>query len=362
MINLSDIHAAKILIVDDLVANIRLLERMLLGAGYVVVSSTLNPTEVCELHRQNKYDLILLDLQMPVMDGFEVMEKLKEIETDDYLPVIVITAQPGHKLRALQAGAKDFVSKPFDLPEVLMRVHNMLEVRLLHKELHNYNELLEEKVRERTLELRETQLEVIQRLTSAMELHDNETGMHTIRIGLYCAVIGKAMGMNVHDCELLVDAGAMHDIGTIGIPDYILLKPEKLTTEEWDTMKTHTTIGATLLSSGRSELTRMGHLIALNHHERWDGSGYPNGLIGENIPIVAQICGICDDFDALTSERSYKKAWSVEQAIENITEGVNKHFSKSLVVMFLEALPELTEIKNQYSESMLELEDFRAEN
>src|SRR5665811_1309237 len=167
MISSSDILHGKVLIVDDQEANVILLERILRGAGYVSITSTMNPAEVCELHRNNRYDLILLDLQMPGMDGFQVLEGLKEIELDGYLPVIVITAQPGHKLRALQAGAKDFISKPFELAEVLARIHNVLEVRLLHKELHNYSEVLEQRVRERTADLQESYLETILAMTRA---------------------------------------------------------------------------------------------------------------------------------------------------------------------------------------------------
>ena len=163
MASSSDIHNASILLVDDMEANVRLLERMLRSAGYTSIASTMDPYEVCELHRKNRYDLILLDLQMPGMDGFQVMEGLKEIETGGYLSVLVITAQPGHKLRALQAGAKDFISKPFDLTEVLTRIHNMLEVRLLHKELHRYNDVLEQRVRERTADLQENYQETISR-------------------------------------------------------------------------------------------------------------------------------------------------------------------------------------------------------
>lgn len=350
MISSSDIYHANVLIVDDQAANVSLLERMLRGAGYVTIASTMNSQEVYELHRKNRYDLIVLDIQMPYFDGFQVMEGLQELETDGYLPVLVITAHPEHKLRALQAGAKDFIGTPLDLPEVLMRVYNILEVRLLYKELHHYNDLLEERVLERTQELREVQLEVVHRLTHVTELRDNETGLHIVRIGLFCAQMGEAMGMSKWQCELLLNASPMHDIGKIGIPDIILMKSAPLTPQEWEIMKTHTTIGAELLSEGRSELTRMGHLIALNHHERWNGSGYPRGIVGGDIPLVARICSVCDAFDALTSDRPYKRAWSVEKAAATIREQTEQHFDPKLVELFINILPHLVEIKRQYAE------------
>ncbi|NCO93149.1 MAG: two-component system response regulator [Armatimonadetes bacterium CG_4_10_14_3_um_filter_66_18] len=355
MVSSSSILNASLLIVDDLEANVRLLERMLHGAGYTSVASTMTPHEVCALHLEHRYDLIVLDLQMPDMDGFQVMEGLKEIETEGYLPVLVITAQPGHKVRALQAGARDFLSKPFDLPEVLTRVHNMVETRLLHKELRQHNDVLEERVRGRTQELRDTRLEVIHRLTRAAELRDYETGLHVVRIGLFCAQLGEALGLGSAECELLLNAAPMHDLGKIGIPDFILLKPDKLTPPEWEVMKTHTTLGAELLAEGQSELTQMGHLIALTHHERMDGSGYPRGVAGEDIPLVAQICGVCDVFDALTSARPYKSAWSVEEATASIQE--QRHFAPSLIDRFMQVLPRLADIKRRYAEPARDTSD-----
>jgi putative two-component system response regulator len=350
VIDSSDIHNAKVLIVDDQEANVRLLYRALSGAGYVCIASTTDSTEVCELHRKNNYDLILLDLTMPGMDGFEVMEALKAIEKDSYLPVLVVTAAQDEKVRALTAGAKDFVSKPFDLSEVLTRVYNLLEVRLLHKSLRQSNEALEKRVFERTRELRETQMEVIHRLTRATELRDDETGLHVVRMGLLCARLGEATGMSPAECELLLNAGPMHDIGKIGIPDRILLKPGRLTSAEWDVMKTHTTIGAELLADGQSELTRLGCVMALSHHERWDGSGYPRGLAGEEIPLFARICGLCDVFDALTSDRTYKKAWSLEDAATYIEEQAGQRFDPGLVNLFVQILPDLKETRRRYAE------------
>ena len=298
MKNSPDILNGKILIVDDQEVNILLLERMLRGAGYVSITSTMNPGEVCALHLKNRYDLILLDLQMPGMDGFQVMEGLKEIEPDGYLPVLVITAQPGHKLRALQAGAKDFISKPFELAEVLARVHNMLEVRLLHKELHNYNDMLEQQVRERTADLQESYLETIFTMTRAAEHKDEDIGTHVQRISYYSRELARMLSLDEEFVDKIFFASPMHDIGKIGIPDHILLKPGGLTVDEWEVMKGHALMGSKILGNSKSPFLRMGAEIALNHHERWDGGGYPNGRRVEAIPLAARIMNICDPFEA----------------------------------------------------------------
>jgi len=340
MISSSDILHGKILIVDDLEANILLLERMLVSAGYTSVASTIDPLEVCELHRKNRYDLILLDLQMPGMDGFQVMEGLKEIEPDGYLPVLVITAQPGHKLHALQAGAKDFIGKPFELAEVQARVRNMLEVRLLHKELHNYNDVLEQRVRERTADLQENYREAIFTMTRAAEHKDQYTGAHVQRIGYYSRELAKLLGQNEEFIDKIFFASPMHDIGKIGIPDHILLKPGRFTMDEWEVMKGHAAMGAAILGNGKSPYFRMGAEIALNHHERWNGTGYPNRKHGEEIPLAARIMNICDIYDALRSMRTYKPAFDHLKALNILTHGDDltqpEHFDPVILATFLQ--------------------------
>ena len=318
---LKDIYKAKILIVDDQEANVLLLDYLLKSAGYVDVTSTTDSRKVVELYRTHRYDLIILDLNLPHYSGFEVMQALKEFEVGGYLPVLALTADPAHKIRALDAGAKDFISKPFDNVEMLTRIHNMLEVRILYRTLHNYNEELEERVEARTEDLRESYREAIYTMTAAAEHKDEETGLHIQRIGLYCHALAEQMGLDSTFRENILYASPMHDIGKIGIPDHILLKPGPHTPEEWEIMKSHTTLGARILANKQSPYLRMGAEIALNHHERWDGSGYPNGLRGEAIPLSARIMNICDIYDALRSKRPYKAAFSHDQALHILRNG-----------------------------------------
>jgi len=351
------IRNARILIVDDLELNIKLLENLLAEAGYRQVYSTTDSRQVAQLYRELSPDLVILDLHMPHRNGFQVMEDLREIERDSYIPVLVLTGLPDHatRLRALEAGARDFLSKPFEHVEALTRIRNMIEVRLLHNEIREQNRILEEKVRQRTQQLRETQLEIVRRLGRAAEYRDNVTGMHVIRMSHYCAELARAIGWDEEACEMLLYASPMHDIGKIGIPDRILLKEGKLTPEEWEVMKSHATIGAELLSGSSSPLMQMAMEIALSHHEKWDGTGYPRGLKGEEIPLVGRIVALCDVFDALTTERPYKQAWSVEEVIAEIDRQSGKHFDPKLVEAFKSILPKILQIRERYTEKAAKL-------
>ncbi|MDZ4814070.1 MAG: response regulator [Pseudomonadota bacterium] len=340
VITAADILCGKVLIVDDQETNVLLLEQMLRAAGYLSINSTTDPRKVCALHLRDRYDLILLDLQMPGMDGFQVMEGLQKIETESYLPVLVLTAQPGHKLRALQAGAKDFISKPFDLAEVLSRVHNMLEVRLLHQALRTYNHVLEQRVRNRTAELQESYLETIFAMTRAAEHKDEDTGAHVQRISYYSRELATILGMNSEFVEHIFFASPMHDIGKIGIPDHILLKRGSLSPDEWEIMKEHAPMGAHILGNSKSRFLAMGAEIALNHHERWDGSGYPAGKRGDAIPIAARVMNICDIYDALRSKRPYKPAFDHAKSMQIIACGDGRirpeHFDPKVLAAFIQ--------------------------
>ncbi|MGZ3236292.1 MAG: HD domain-containing phosphohydrolase [Burkholderiaceae bacterium] len=321
MPTLYEIQNAKILIVDDQEANVKLLEHILTSSGYTTVTSTMDSRQVFDLYRQYRYDLIVLDLNMPYMNGFEVMESLKGIEKEGYLPVLVITAEPEKKLRALEIGARDFVSKPFDHVEVLTRIRNMLEVRLLHKKLHSYNDILEQLVQQRTADLRNSYREAIFTLTNAAEHKDEDTGLHIQRIGFYCQELAERLGMGSKFCDEIYYASPMHDIGKMAIPDHILLKPCGFTPDEWDIMKTHTSLGAEILAEKKSPYLKMGAEIALSHHECWNGDGYPNKLKGEAIPLPARIMTICDVYDALRSRRPYKQAFDHARTMHIIMNG-----------------------------------------
>lgn len=349
----TDLKNSRILIVDDEQANLTLIEKVLELDGYTNYISTSDSTRAIELYQQHQPHLILLDLNMPVFDGFDVMNQLAAIEQEDNFPsVLVLTAQVDRetRIRALNGGAKDYVHKPFDRVELLSRIRNQLEVRLLYETVQNQNSILEEKVAERTKELQATRLEVIHRLGLAAEYRDNETGLHIIRMSKVSAELAKAAGMDNEQCELILNASPMHDIGKLGIPDAVLLKPGKLDEQEWEIMQTHTRIGAEILSGGNTELLELARLIALTHHEKWDGSGYPEGLKGEDIPLAGRIVALADVFDALTSERPYKKAWSVEKAVDYIKEMSGSQFDPRLVDLFISILPEVQDISDRHRE------------
>lgn len=348
----SEIQDARILIVDDQQTNVDLLEQILSQAGFTSVLGITDSTEAVSLYQAFKPALVLLDINMPVMDGFQVMEGLEALEEESYTPVLVLTALQDEetRLRSLQSGAQDFLTKPFNTLEVITRIRNMLRIRLLHQKVALHNFTLERTVRERTWELYETRLEIVQRLGQAAEYRDNETGNHIIRMSKMCMHLGSLAGMNKEQKELLLQTSPMHDVGKIGIPDSILLKPGKLTADEWEKMKQHTMIGAKLLDGHSSELMLMAKSIALSHHEKWDGSGYPYGLQGVDIPLVGRIAALADVFDALTSSRPYKQPYPVEKALEIIKAGRGSHFDPELLDIFFLHFDDFLAIKDSLSD------------
>lgn len=341
---------AHILIIDDEPVNLKLLDKTLRSQEYRQLTLIEDPRKVLEIYQQQRVDLILLDINMPHLDGYQIMEQLKALHDPIMPPIVILTAQRSkdYLIRALNAGARDFITKPFDRNELLMRVHNLLEAQLAHRLLHDQKSTLEEMVRERTEEIQQTRLQIVQRLGMAAEYRDEETGGHILRMSYISALLAKAIGWNDNECELMLVASPMHDIGKIGIPDNILLKPGKFEAEEWRIMQTHADIGARLLDGDDSDLMSMARDIALSHHEKWDGSGYPQGLVGDDIPQSARIAALADVFDALTSERPYKKAWSVESAVDLIKENSGKHFDPQLVEVFLQNLTGIQEIRERF--------------
>ena len=328
---------ARILIVDDQEANVMLLERLLQTAGYDNFVSTKDPRQVLPIFSQFQPDLILLDLMMPFLDGYSVMQQLgPRIPEDDYLPILVLTAEVNAeaKQKALSTGAKDFLTKPLDATEVLLRIRNLLETRYLHRRLQNQNHLLEEKVREKTRELEEARIEILDRLARASEYREDPTGEHPKRVGELSAALAHATRLPKAQVELIRQAATLHDVGKIGVPDALLRKPTELTPEEFEQVKVHASLGAQILSGTQVPLLQLAEEIALYHHEHWDGTGYAN-LKGEAIPLAARIVAVADTFDVLTHDRPYQRALSKSDALAELAGQSGRYFEPRLVDAFL---------------------------
>jgi putative two-component system response regulator len=322
---------AKILIVDDEPLNLKVLKQVL--QDDYRLSFAKNGVDALELVKKERPGLILLDVMMPGMTGFEVCRQLKSDPDTHTIPVIFVTAlaDEADESEGFNAGGVDYINKP--ISPALVRARVKTHLSLVHID-----------------ELKNTHLELIQRLGRAAEFKDNETGMHVIRMSHVSGRIALEMGMDAGFAEQLVHAAPMHDIGKIGIPDHVLLKPGKLDDEELAIMRTHPQLGAEILDKSNSQLIRLAHTVALYHHEKWDGSGYPFGLKGEEIPIEARIVAVADVFDALLSKRPYKEAWPVEKAVEEIKSQINRHFDPQVVAAMLSCLPALIAINAKWRE------------
>lgn len=362
----------RILVVDDESSNRDLLTKMLKALGYYVDSAIDGLKALDQL--KIGYDLILLDVMMPGMDGFEVVRKIRSGSEYKDIPICMVTGLAGRedRLRAVEAGANDFIVKPFDMMELKIRTHSMLVEKESREALKRYQSELEETVAKRTKDLQHAlqakeeaqrktylaQLETIERLAMAAEHRDKETSFHIKRVSRYSYLIAKKLGLSSEECELVLNATPMHDVGKIGIPDAILLKAGKLSTSEFEIMKKHTEIGALILSGSFSDLLRAGEIIARSHHERWDGSGYPLGLSGANIPLWGRITALADVFDALTSKRPYKDAYSNEMAVQIMKEARGVFFDPRLLDIFMENLTEVFAIQKQYMDPSADYSDY----
>lgn len=302
----------------------------------------------------NEAGVVLVDFDMPHPNGLEFIEEFRRIPGNADVPVIMITglAEREIRYRALELGAADFLTKPVDVPEFRARMRNMLALSDGRKKLADRARWLASEVQRATTDIIAREKETITRLMRAAEFRDNETGMHILRMGHFSAEIGRALGMPEAECETLLMATPMHDIGKVATPDRILLKPGKLDADEWDIMKQHTIAGYEILKESQSELLQTAAQIALSHHEKFDGTGYPHGLKGEKIPLCARICAVSDVFDALTSERPYKRAWPVEEAISELDRLSGTHFDPLLIRAFHEALPNVLGIKERYCDEL----------
>ncbi len=356
MIPIADqmLRAARILIVDDNETNVELIRALLEEDGYDNLESTTSSLDGLALYlgAPDSFDLILLDLRMPDLDGLGFIAAIREARPDIAHPVIILSAQADQRSReqALSAGVRDYLTKPVVVWEVLHRVRNALSLQLLWRQTEALNRDLEERVMRRTVELEETRREVIRRLATAGEFRDNDTGQHVERMSQYAYVLARGAGMADQDARALRDAAPLHDIGKIAMPDAILLKEGPLTDDEWVTMRRHAEIGGAILDGSGFALLELAREIAVSHHERWDGSGYPLGLAGQDIPLSGRIVAVADVFDALTSQRPYKRAWSIEEALGFLKDNAGKLFDPGLVAQFEASLPEMLAIRNRLAD------------
>ena len=354
----------RILVVDDEAINRELLEAILTGTGYEIETAADGFEALAKLKLD--IDLVLCDLMMPGMDGFEVVQKIREGADNADVPICMVTSLSGReqRLRAVEAGANDFIAKPVDRFEVGIRVRALLKIKEAQDELKRYQSGLEETVERRTTALREAlqemsaahretyeaHVETIERLAVAAEYKDEDTANHISRMSQYAHIVAVELKLPPKQCEIILHSSPMHDVGKLGIPDGILLKPGKLDAAEWEVMKTHATIGGRILAGSSSALLQIGEVIALTHHEKWDGSGYPNGLSGEGIPIEGRITAIADVFDALTSQRPYKDAFPVEKSLSIVEEGRGSHFDPVIHDAFTNQLDAILSKRKEYSD------------
>lgn len=369
-----DVSAARILIVDDEPINVKVVCRYLREAGYRNCNATNDSTTAVDLIRSEQPDLVLLDLMMPQVDGLQILKLVRQDRLLKQMPVVVLTATDDRstKQAALELGANEFLTKPVDPTDLLPRIRNVLTVKAYQDHLTNYARELERKVQERTAELEASRLEVIYCLGRAAEYRDNETGKHIIRVGRYVGVIARGLGLDEATVRLFENAAPLHDMGKIGIPDAVLLKPGRLdeaeieimrrhteygcdivstmNREEWRGYAMHTSLGADFMLKTCSPILKIASVIAMTHHERWDGTGYPRGLKGEEIPLEGRITAVADVFDALGTKRPYKKSMPVEECFRIMAENRGTHFDPRVLDAFFASQDEILKIRVDYAD------------
>ena len=354
----------KILAVDDEKVNLRVVAGFVQSFGHECLTALSGP-EAIEL-LDDSIDLVLLDIMMPDMDGYEVCRFIRESSSQPEAPIIMVTALNSRedRIKAVEAGASDFVSKPIDKTELRVRMNSLLKMKEARDEVKRYQNELEEMAQVRTRALQvavdnlvglqqstvAAHLETIYCLASAAEYKDEETAEHIKRMSYTAAIVARAKGLPEDEVRMVLHSSPMHDVGKIGIPDSVLLKPGTLDPDEWAIMKRHTTIGAAILSAGSSEYLETGRTIALSHHEKWDGTGYPKGLAGEDIPLYGRICALADVFDALLSKRPYKDPFPMEKALDIMRQGRGTHFDPELLDLFMDNLDEILSIHEEFGE------------
>ena len=345
-----------VMVVDDQSTGRAILEQVVRGLDErVVVEGFARPVDAVVWATRHISDLVLVDYMMPEMDGIEFVKRLRALPGYEHVPIVMITVHDDRKVRyaALDAGITDFLTKPIDARECLARCRNLLTLRRQHVILEDRRRLLEHMVEDATREVREREKETLLRLARAGEFRDEETGYHLIRMSRYSRLIANAIGLDQDEAETVELAAPLHDIGKIGIPDHILLKADKLDGAEWEVMRRHPLIGHEILKGSASKYVRMGALIALGHHEKYDGSGYPNGLVGDHIPLCARIVAVADVYDALTSVRPYKNAWPSEQAFEYVTTQAGRHFDPRMVEAFNGMKKQVLQVQHEWRDPLL---------
>lgn len=365
---------AKVMIVDDEPTNIKVVQRLLQLDGFSRFVTTTNASAAVALCEDEQPDVVLLDLMMPRVSGLEILTQIRSDARLHLTPVIILTAATDRetKLQALELGATDFLGKPVDPSELVPRVRNILAIKVYQNRLQGYSRDLAEAVRLRTAQLEASRQDVIQCLARAAEFRDDDTGCHVLRVGKYARLIGEALGMSIAECDVLDQAAQLHDVGKIGVPDEVLLKPAKLTEQELAVMqkhcgygkhilhrpdsqeeriiKQHAELGARILGDGTAPVLQLATRIALTHHEWWDGTGYPLKLKGEEIPLEGRITAVADVFDALSSRRCYKQAYPLDECFAIMTEERGTHFDPRLLDIFLDRRNDILQIQLQFAD------------